>query len=211
MPFQPPVRSTEPARRREPRLRRVSLSLILMLCSHGLCQGQSPKARDSTSSADFRQYPTMVLPGQGDSNQAYRTGQDEPGAGPGREGAGGGAPASPSASEGYPIKTIWDYQEPLGLTNDQVNRMQGILRELKVSMDQLQVRLNQLQERVQNMVRNNAPMGLIRSALQEAANIKVEIRFRDILASRQINATMTADQLNMWQRIQAENRRSSAP
>lgn len=116
---------------------------------------------------------------------------------------------SPSPQQ---VPTIFSYKTELGLTDDQVNRMQTRLKALQTSVSASREKLNALQKDYQALVSNEStPLPTIEAKLKEIAAVQVASQMEDLKASRDILAILSADQLKKWRGIQAAARAQNPP
>lgn len=120
------------------------------------------------------------------------------------------APAA-TAPAGTPIKTMWDYQKELGLTDKQITDMKQAVTDLEKTVRAQQERLKPLDAQLNDQISKDAPIEQIRATLQSIAAIQIEIRLADVGTSRKINSILTADQLKKWREIQRAAREAARP
>ena len=118
-------------------------------------------------------------------------------------GKGGGQPKQQ-------VRTIFDYQKELGLTEKQSNDIKTLFASLKARLEDLNKNRKDATEALKILISKEADLKQIRAKLQEIADLSVESGCADIEASRKINAVMTPDQLKKWRSIQAEARKTKA-
>ncbi|MBI4863862.1 MAG: hypothetical protein HY815_26930 [Candidatus Riflebacteria bacterium] len=114
--------------------------------------------------------------------------------------------ASASAAQASPLKTIWDYQDEIGLTDKQIQDMKAILARFQGNLVAAQQKLNSAEGQLKGMIEKVAPMGQIREKLLRIASIQTEMRIEDVETSRKVNAVLTPEQLESWHQIQAKTR-----
>jgi hypothetical protein len=109
------------------------------------------------------------------------------------------------------LRTMWSYQEELGLTADQVQQMKDAFMRLQEYLKECQERIGPARNKVREMIEQGEDIEKIKPWLQSIATIQVEMQLADIKASREINATMKPQQLKKWQEIQRKSRTASQP
>jgi len=115
-------------------------------------------------------------------------------------------PAPASAPATNQVKTIFDYKSELTLSDDQEQRMRQILVNLNKELQVERAKLTILSYDLEELIRKEADLDSIKRALQQEAELRASIAYADLAAGRQINSTLTNDQLTRWRAIQASAR-----
>lgn len=115
-----------------------------------------------------------------------------------------GAPAStaPAPAATNPIKTMWDYQKELGLSDAQVADIKKAIVDLDKQVRTEQERLKPLDARLNEQMAKDASLDDLRTTLQQVAVVQIDIRLADVMTSRKINALLKPEQLQRWRQIQ---------
>lgn len=118
---------------------------------------------------------------------------------------------SASPSPDRPI-TIFNYKTELGLTDDQVSKIQGRLKALQTQVAANRAKLGALQKEYSALVGNETtPLPTLEAKLREIAALQVASQMEDLKASRDILSILSADQLKKWRGIQAAARAQGSP
>lgn len=107
-------------------------------------------------------------------------------------------------------RTLFDYQKQLGLTDKQVKDVKDALQGLETYVKSQQEKLVPIETQVAKLINSNGSLDQIKSLLQQAAPISIDIRMADIATSRKINGILTPNQLAQWREIQKKAREQSA-
>ena len=105
------------------------------------------------------------------------------------------------------VKTIFDYQKELGISDKQVQNLKDKLEDLKKYLIEQEKALISLQKELNEMISNNAALKLIREKLDKISRIQVDATCRRIETSRSIEGELTPTQLGKWKAIQLEARK----
>jgi hypothetical protein len=101
------------------------------------------------------------------------------------------------------VKTIFDYKQELNLTDRQEEEIKTILADLNKEVVVTRAKLTLLDVEASDLLKNDGDLEQIRKKLKEAADIQVELKMADIVATRRINKTLSAEQLKRWRSLQA--------
>lgn len=115
------------------------------------------------------------------------------------------APANSPAPKAA-VKTIFDYQKELGLTDKQLADIRAALKGLQDSLATLGQKLQVVDKEAAQAIQADAPLPQIRAKLQEVAAVQIDMRIADIDTSRKVNAILTKAQLAKWHEIQKKAR-----
>lgn len=118
--------------------------------------------------------------------------------------------ASPATAAPQQIKTMWDYQKELGLSDKQISDLKAAVTDLEKSVRSQQERLKPLDAQLNDQISKEASLDQVRVTLQQIAAIQIEIRLADVSTSRKINSILTADQLKKWRDIQRAAREATS-
>ena len=100
------------------------------------------------------------------------------------------------------VKTIFDYQKEIGLTDKQVTDMKKLTTDLQTTLNGKDKDLMALRNDLGEMIRSKQDIAAIKKQMQKIANLQVDNSCLDIQASRSIEAIMKQEQLNKWKEIQ---------
>jgi hypothetical protein len=100
------------------------------------------------------------------------------------------------------VKTIFDYQKEIGLSEKQGADMKKFAMDLQTTLNEKAKELMTLRSALGEMIKTKADIAVIKKQMQKIANLQVDNSCLDIQASRNIEAVMTKDQLNKWKEIQ---------
>lgn len=103
-------------------------------------------------------------------------------------------------------KTIFSFKDQIGLSDKQVENIKALLADLQKNMMEKSKALNALRDQLSEMLQNKDAMKVIRSKLQQIADLQVEASYSDIEISRKVEDIMTPAQLKKWKDIQAKAR-----
>ncbi len=100
------------------------------------------------------------------------------------------------------VKTIFDYQKEIGLSDKQATDMKKLTTDLQATLNDKAKELMTLRNDLGEMIKSKQEIAAIKKQMQKIANLQVDNSCLDIQASRSIEAIMTQDQLNKWKEIQ---------
>ena len=105
------------------------------------------------------------------------------------------------------IKTLFDYKQELGLSDEQISNMKSFLSELNGSVKASREQITRLETDYRALIANeNTTTAQARAKLEEIADATVVMRLKDLEVSRKITGAMTAEQRAKWKAIQAKVR-----
>jgi hypothetical protein len=111
--------------------------------------------------------------------------------------------AQQSAADQQPaVKTIFDYQKEIGLSEKQGADMKKLAMDLQNTLNEKAKELMTLRNGLGEMIKAKEDIAVIKKQMQKIASLQVDNSCLDIQASRNIEAIMTKDQLNKWKDIQ---------
>ncbi|GEM_PF-1201147 len=122
----------------------------------------------------------------------------------------GETPKEEEAAPPSPLKTIFDYQKELNLTDQQVADIKKLLGDLARTLKLTQAKLTVLAFEVDDLIKSEGDLGSIRGKLDEEAKMRSEARYADVLCSRNINKVLSESQLAAWKVIQQREREKAA-
>ena len=105
------------------------------------------------------------------------------------------------------VKTIFDFKAELKLTDEQEQKIKTILTDLNKDVQVKRARLVILNSEIEELMKKEGDLAEIKKKLDESFSIQSSIKYADIEASRNINKTLTPDQLKKWKEIQAAERK----
>jgi hypothetical protein len=100
------------------------------------------------------------------------------------------------------VKTIFDYQKEIGLSDKQVTDMKKLTTDLQNTLNEKAKELMTLRNDLGEMINTKKDIAMIKKQMQKIANLQVDNSCLDIQASRDIEVIMTQDQMNKWKEIQ---------
>ena len=105
------------------------------------------------------------------------------------------------------VKTIFDYKQELSLSDEQINKMKAQLTELNNSVKASREQLTKLENDYRALIsKDSTTTAQAKAKLEEISDATVAMRLKDLEISRNITATMTAEQRDKWKAIQAKVR-----
>lgn len=110
--------------------------------------------------------------------------------------------AQQPAADDAAVKTIFDYQKEIGLSDKQVTDMKKLTTDLQNTLNEKSKELMTLRNELGEMIKDKKDIAVIKKQMQKIANLQVDNSCLDIQASRNIEAVMTKDQLEAWKNIQ---------
>lgn len=105
------------------------------------------------------------------------------------------------------VKTIFDFKADLKLTDEQEQKIKTILTDLNKDVQVKRARLVILNSEIEELLKKEGDLAEIKKKLDESFSIQSSIKYGDIEASRNINKTLTPEQLKKWRDIQAAERK----
>ena len=100
------------------------------------------------------------------------------------------------------VKTIFDYQKEIGMSDKQVADMKKLTTDLQATLNDKAKDLMALRNDLGEMIKTKQDIAVIKKQMQKIASLQVDNSCLDIQASRNIEAIMTQDQLAKWKDIQ---------
>ena len=100
------------------------------------------------------------------------------------------------------VKTIFDYQKEIGMSDKQVTDMKKLTTDLQATHNEKAKDLMALRNDLGEMIKTKQDIAVIKKQMQKIASLQVDNSCLDIQASRNIEAIMTQDQLAKWKDIQ---------
>ncbi len=122
----------------------------------------------------------------------------------------GDTPKEDEATPASPLKTIFDYKDQLNLTDQQIADIKKLLGELARTLKLTQAKLTVLAFEVDELIKSEGDLAIIRAKLDEEAKMRSDARYADVLCSRNINKVLSDSQLAAWKKIQDEARLKAA-
>ena len=116
------------------------------------------------------------------------------------------APALTARAAEKPVRSLWDYEQELGLTPHQVAAMKQLVTRLATRIETMKQRVIEIDQEATKLLQSEAPLDELRARMMEAARLQVEMRIADVETSRQINDLLKPAQLSKWRSIQARVR-----
>lgn len=104
------------------------------------------------------------------------------------------------------IKTMIDYKDELGLSEEQVKEVATALVSFQNTVKKLRADLAQHEQDYQKLVAEEAPLADIKSKLRLIADTRFALRYADVLTSRRVSEALTDEQMKKWREIQTKVR-----
>lgn len=116
-----------------------------------------------------------------------------------------GEPSSGAAPR--PVKTLVDYRAELKLTDDQVARIQAVLREFGEQLGSGRKKLEQAEQAVAQAISRHEDLKVVEARLRAAEALRMEMRYLDVVTSRKVEGILTVAQLEAWRGMQVRLRK----
>jgi len=100
------------------------------------------------------------------------------------------------------VKTIFSFKDELGITDDQELKIKALLYDEQSFLDTNNASLKALGTDLSKLIADKADMKDIRSKLEDISKVQIEISYRNIKDSRDIETILTPDQIAKWKDIQ---------
>jgi len=100
------------------------------------------------------------------------------------------------------VKTIFSFKDELGITDDQELKIKALLYDEQSFLDTNNASLKALGTDLSKLIADKADMKDIRSKLEDISKVQIEISYRNIKDSRDIETILTLDQIAKWKDIQ---------
>jgi len=107
------------------------------------------------------------------------------------------------------VKTIFEYQKEIGLTDDQIAKMKGELQTLQTNVTNSRAKLKALEDDFTAIIKAEGSAEEAEAKLKEIAAATVTMRLNDFATSKRINGIMSAEQKQKWRAIQASLRQQA--
>jgi hypothetical protein len=104
------------------------------------------------------------------------------------------------------IKTMIDYKDELGLSDEQVKEVATALVSFQNTVKKLRADLAQHEQDYKKLVAEEAPLADIKSKLRLIADTRFALRYADVLTSRRVSEALTDEQMKKWREIQTKVR-----
>lgn len=116
------------------------------------------------------------------------------------------AQESAGADKPKKIKTMVDYKDELGLSDQQVKSVTEALAGFQNTVKTQRQALQTQEAEFKSLLQSKAPLPDIKAKLREIADTRFSLRYADVLTSRRVSDTLTAEQMTKWREIQAKVR-----
>ena len=114
-----------------------------------------------------------------------------------------GAPDKPPQKK---IKTMIDYKDELGLSEEQVKEVSTALLSFQATVKKQRAILTQSEQDYKQLLQDEAPLADIKSKLRTIADTRFQLRYADVLTSRRVSEALTDEQMSKWREIQTKVR-----
>lgn len=105
-----------------------------------------------------------------------------------------------------PVKTLVDYKDELGLTDEQINGVAEALKNFQETIKTQKSLMVTYEQDYRKLLKDHAPLPEIKQKLRQIADVRFNLRYADVVTSRKVEGLMTAEQLKKWRAIQAKVR-----
>lgn len=111
-----------------------------------------------------------------------------------------------TAAPKKPIKTMIDYKDELGLTDQEVTGVREALTSFQATVKEQRAILQASEKEYAELMKSTAPLPDIKSKLRQIADARFNLRYADVLTSRRVSEIMGPEKMKKWRAIQAEVR-----
>ncbi|MEW6283000.1 MAG: hypothetical protein AB1758_30585 [Candidatus Eremiobacterota bacterium] len=108
------------------------------------------------------------------------------------------------------IKTLVDYKQELGLSDQQIQDVVATLNQFKTELEAYQQKLVAAEKDFQKLLEQHADLEAIKAKLRESADLRFQIRYLDVVTSRKVEAILSPEQMSKWREIQKKNQAEQA-
>jgi phage-related minor tail protein len=109
------------------------------------------------------------------------------------------------------VKTMLDYQDELGLSDDQMAEVKEALASYAAILKSQRAAVKTYETEYVELVKSDAPLPDIKSKLRQIFDARFQLRYADIFTSRRVTETLTSEQMVKWREIQARVRAVKKP
>lgn len=117
--------------------------------------------------------------------------------------ADGNSPKEPAKKT---VKTMLDYKDELGMTDDQVKEVSDALKSFQVTITEQRTALQTEEKEFKELLAANAPLSDIKAKLRQISDTRFNLRYADVLTSRRVSDALKPEQMKKWREIQAKVR-----
>lgn len=117
--------------------------------------------------------------------------------------ADGNSPKEPAKKT---VKTMLDYKDELGMTDDQVKEVSDALKSFQVTINEQRSALQTEEKEFKELLAANAPLSDIKAKLRQISDTRFNLRYADVLTSRRVSDALKPEQMKKWREIQAKVR-----
>ena len=114
--------------------------------------------------------------------------------------------SSPAIQATPAVKTVFDYQKELGLSDKQVADLKKVMTDFQTKMTDFQTKMTGLRQELANLIQKKADMKMIRRQAEKVSALQVDATCADIETSRTVETIMTLAQITQWKEIQDKSR-----
>jgi len=115
-------------------------------------------------------------------------------------------PVEPPAQRS--VKTLVDYKDELGLSEEQVSTIRAALANYAATLKEQRAALSGYEKEYSELVKSQAPLSEIKSKLRQATDARFNLRYADVLTSRLVTEALSEEQMAKWREIQSKVRQS---
>lgn len=119
------------------------------------------------------------------------------------------ASADNSGKDQRKLKTLVDYKMELSLSDTQVDEIKKALKSFHTTTTEQRKLLSQYEAEYSKLVSERAPLEQVKQKLRQVTDTNFNLRYADVLTSRKVESTLSAEQLTKWRGIQSKVRGGS--
>ncbi len=113
---------------------------------------------------------------------------------------------APAKDEPKRVKTIVDYREELGLTQEQIDQVAEALKNFQETINTQRKAMVQYEKDYTELLKSHAPLPEIKQKLIQIEGARTKLRYADVVTSRKVESIMSEEQMTKWRGIQAKVR-----
>ena len=113
---------------------------------------------------------------------------------------------APPAQQPRKIKTMLDYQKELGLTDKQVTEIKETLTNFQTNVLKLRNAWIKSEVGYKKLIQDHASLEDIKKHLIVNAQLRVNMRYLDVVTSRKVEKILKPEQLEKWKALQTKMR-----
>ena len=114
--------------------------------------------------------------------------------------------ATPAPAEKKKVKTMIDYKDELGLSEEQIKELTTALTLYANTLKEKRTALQAQEKEYQVLLKDEAPLADIKKKLVEIMQTRFVLRYADVLTTRRVTKALTEEQMTKWKQIQSKAR-----